>query len=124
MELLGQIASVSAVAFVWAIFAQARPASAGCGFYSRRQRQRPRVLCKPDAHAAAQEVIILATTRAPGGQQMVPGTVDEPNQLTQDRLFGLYTGALLTSGIANSISARFLDWMTVLCAWFCRRPHM
>ena len=41
------------------------------------------------------------------------------NQLTQDRLFGLYTGALLTSGIANSISARFLDWMTVFCAWFC-----
>ena len=50
---------------------------------------------------------------------MVPGTVDEPNQLTQDRLFALYTGALVTSGIANSISARFLEWMTVFCAWFC-----
>ena len=87
MELLGQIASVSAVAFVWAAFAQ--------------------------------EVIILATTRLPEGQQMVPGTVDQPNQLTQDRLFALYTGALFTSGIVNSINARVLDWMTVLCAWFC-----
>ena len=87
MELLGQLASVSAVAFVWAIFAQ--------------------------------ECIILGTTRSPDGQQMVPGTVDEPNQLTQDRLFALYTGALFTSGIANSISTKFLDWMTVLCAWFC-----
>ena len=87
MELLGQIASVSAVAFVWAVFAQ--------------------------------EVIILATANSPDGQQMVPGTIDAPNQVTQNRLFALYSGALVSSGIANSINTKFLDWMTVLCAWFC-----
>ena len=87
MELLGQIASVAAVAFVWAQFAQV--------------------------------VIMLATANSPDGQDMVPGSVDEPNVTTQNRLFGLYVGVLLSSGVLNSMGVRILDWMTVLCAWFC-----
>jgi amino acid transporter len=91
MELLGQIASVSAVAFVWAVFVQ--------------------------------EVILLATSNDPHGQSMIPSVVSSSKVdihiKTQEQLFGLYSGVLLASGILNSIHSRVLEYLAVLCAWFC-----
>ncbi len=46
-------------------------------------------------------------------------TVDDPNEQTQYNLYGLYAGVLVSSGIINSLGVRVLDWLTVLCAWFC-----
>lgn len=89
MELLGQVAAVSAVTFVWAQFAQ------------------DTILIATASQGKDQLM-------QPG--PFVNGVL-LPNQTTQNRLFALYTGCLVVCGLLNSLSQRALSWLTVLCAW-------
>ena len=91
MEILGQIASVAAVAFVWAEFVQ-------------------EVILLATANRPGGQVMVPS---------VVTSTKVEINIKTQEYLFGLYSGVLFASGVLNSISPRILEMMSVICAWFC-----